>query len=152
MLRKILLLSAALMVVAGALSGFAAGTESDPLVTLSFLNKTVEELKTYVDGKISGGGSEPTEDGVYEKFKLITIPEKSSFIAEEGTEFILRQGGGKIIGTALGGLSNVTEAIDLQDGSALPANSLLIVPRSDGRGFTADSDTLILVKGAYTVK
>lgn len=152
MLRKILLLSAVVMMLTGIFSGFAAGTENDPLVTLSFLNKTVSELKSYVDSKNSGSSAGLAGDGSYERFKLVTVPEKSTFIAEEGTEFILRQGKGTVIGTSLGGLSNVTEAVDLQGGAELPANSHLIVPRGDGRGFSADTDILVLVKGVYTIK
>lgn len=141
------------IVVVGAISSFAAGTENDPLVTLSFLNSKVSEVYAYIDSKLTGvnsGGS--TSDKSYEMFRLVTVPGGTSFIAEEGTEFVLRQGVCTVIGTELGGLSNVTDGVDLQGGVLVPANSHMIVPRGDGRGFITSTDTLVLVRGAYTIK
>ena len=84
-------------------------------------------------------------------FKVVSVPEGERFYGSAGCEFILRGGSGTIRGSELGGLNDATSGDDLFGGIAVPPNHLLIVPRDDGRGFVADSDTIIMVKGKYYI-
>lgn len=134
----------------------APGTDEDPLVSLSYLNESISQVRTYVDQKIAGIGSgdangslTPASTG--DKFTVISVSAGERLICGEGTELILRQGTGTIIATDKGGLANVTAGADLKNGVAIPANSLLIVPLADGRGLSASSDMLVMIKGAYTI-
>lgn len=131
------------------ISIFAApGDENDPIISLSYINEKLKpKLNAYIDEKVI---KVEAENG--EKFVVISVNKGEKFYADEGTEFILRMGSGKIIATQKGGIANVTEGIDLPNGAAVPANCLLIVPVDDGRGFEATADVLVMVKGGYEIK
>ena len=77
--------------------------------------------------------------------------DSQKLVCGAGAELILRQGGGTIFSSLNGGLADVTEGVDLADGTPVPANHLLIVPVSDGRGFVAHGNVLVLVRGEAEV-
>jgi hypothetical protein len=117
----------------------AIGTD-DPLITESYLkNVFLNEVKEYIDG------NSPS-------FTVASVEKGKVFTGDAGCEFILRQGKAEVIGAKLGGLSDVTGAVDITTGVPVPPNHLLIVPRDDGRGFKALTDVVIMVKGSYSVK
>ena len=73
--------------------------------------------------------------------------------AIEGTELILRSGEATAVGNIDGdGVSDVTLGVDLKMGEKINRNHLLIVPRKDGRGIVAKTDSWIMVKGKYEIK
>ena len=114
----------------------SAGSESDPLVSKSYLENVF--LNT-VKNETS--------------FKLVELTKGQRIICGEGCELILRMGDATIFASELGGLSDVTAGIDLPDGTAMPLNHHLIVPVGDGRGITSKADVLlVLVKGNYVIK
>ncbi|MCL2286856.1 MAG: hypothetical protein FWC32_10905 [Firmicutes bacterium] len=83
-------------------------------------------------------------------FTPLNIPAGQILIAEAGAEFILRSG----LATAVSGpdgMVNVTTGRDIVDGYRIPTNNLLLVPRSDGRGFYADTDVWVMIKGGYQI-
>lgn len=130
------------------------GSESDPLVSLSYVNDTlIPQLKAYVDEKISGiqsgSTSTSTQSGGY---KLVELSQGQTVVAEKSTEMILRQGSGTIIATEKGGIADVTDGVDLANGTAVPSNHLLIVPFSDGRGISMSTDGILMIKGTYSLK
>ena len=108
-----------------------AGTEEDPVVTLSYINEVVKSEMT---------------------FKVVEVPAGKSIYGDSGTEMVLRMGKGSIIATAKGGVADLTSGIDLANGAIIPANHHLLVPLDDGRGLSVTSDSLVLVKGAYEIK
>ena len=117
------------------------GDESDPVVTKSYLDTVFfDKVKELV-----GGSSES-------KFEIVDLPEGKQIICEASTELILRKGSGVVIATEKGGIANVTASVDLPSGESVPANSLLIVPVGDGRGFVATSDVIVMVKGGYIIE
>lgn len=105
------------------------GTEQDPLVT-----------KSYVDDRLR-----PIQ------FEVVELPKGKQLVAEGGTEIVVRAGKASVVGSNLGGLADVTVGKDLTRGEA-PANHLLVVPRSDGRGLKAVTDCVVLVRGGYTIR
>lgn len=140
-----------------AVSSFAVFSEpggtDDPVVTKTYIvDKVVPELKAYVDqqlGIVSSGGTVTARPST---FVVVNMNAGQSIIGEAGTEFILRMGGGTIIATQKGGLADTTAGYDLANGTAMPSNHLLIVPVADGRGFKATSDSILMIRGGYTVK
>ncbi len=149
------------------------GSQNDPIVTLSFVEQRIEQIKYYIDEKTSYIYSN-INDNISEierltnenielsaqieqlenktNLKVVELKAGQSLICEAGTEIILR--GGKVIAIAseLGGLSDVTGARDIKMYEEVPPNHLLIVPRSDGRGVTAMVDAILMVRGKYEVK
>lgn len=125
------------------------GSNADPLVTLSYVNKAVDQIKIYVDEKISyiSGGS-----SVSNELEIVNIKKGEYLIGKAGTELILRGGKAKVVGGPLGGLSDVTGGDELNHDQAVSHNHLLIIPRSDERGIYATEDAIFMVKGAYEVK
>ena len=82
----------------------------------------------------------------------MTVSKNKKLIGGSGCEIILRQGTAEIVASELGGISDVTLAVDLVDGATVPANHLLIIPRDDGRGFKAKTDVIVMVKGNYEIQ
>lgn len=114
--------------IGGATAGTAdPGTAADPLVS-----------KSYVDSMLS--------------FQVVNVPKDSALVGEGGTEIALRAGQATAIASAMGGLLDVTEGVDLAQGAAIKANHLLVVPRTDGRGVTAKTDAIFMVKGVYAIR
>lgn len=107
------------------------GTESDPVVTLSYIKEIFKPEMT---------------------FKVVEVPAGKSLYGEAGTEMVLRMGKGSVIATEKGGLADLTSGYDLGKGTAIPANHHLVVPVDDGRGLYVAEKSLVLVKGGYTIK
>jgi len=88
-------------------------------------------------------------------FKIIKLPAGKTLIGDASTEIIVRNTKrckAYVANTASGGISNLISGKDIPNGTIIPANQLLLVPKADGRGITAIQDTDIMIKGTYTVK
>jgi len=83
-------------------------------------------------------------------FTILLIPSGSTFVAEEGVEFILRAGHATAV-TGVDGMVDITAGRDIINGELIPSNHLLLVPRTDGRGFLANTDVWLMVKGRYQI-
>lgn len=118
-------------------TGLAAG--DDPVISLSYLN---DIFMPKVETKIKENSA----------FTVVTVNQGQTFLAREGCEFILRSGQASINASQNGGISDTTDGVDLQQGAQVPKNHLLIVPRDDGRGFSATSNVIIMVKGSYVLR
>lgn len=107
------------------------GDSSDPIITLSYIESVLK-------GKLA--------------FEVVNLKEGDKMVCENGTELILRMGSATINATEKGGLADVTGGLDLRDSEPMPSNHLLIVPVNDGRGITATSQVIVMVKGSYTIE
>ena len=121
------LISATVLVFA---ASDAPGSESDPVVT-----------KSYIDQRISGVTA----------FAPLEIKEGQSLVGQEGAELILRSGEATAIGGVENGIADLTGGADLLSGAAISMNHLLLIPRSDGRGITANTDIWVMIKGGYSI-
>ncbi len=141
-----------------------AGSNSDPLVTKSYVDTKVNELKAQIvalENNInSGGGSSSnnsntgtTSDVSSSQYQVVLVPKGSKIIGGEGTEMILRSGTATVVSSTSNGLVNMTTGVDALNGTNVPKNNLMIVPRGDGRGFNVTSDnTNVMVRGSYEIK
>jgi len=107
-------------------SGPQPGSAEDPVVT-----------KSYVDQ--------------FTTLQVVSLQAGHQLIADGGTEIILRAGKATAIATG-GGVADLTGGRDLKQGEAIAANHLLLIPRSDGRGLTAVTDAILVVRGTYTIR
>ena len=128
------------------------GSTDDPLVTLSFVEQRVEQLKFYIDQKIAALAPSTGGGGGDAQLVVVELKPGQKLIAGQGTEIILRGGKALVIDNPLGGLANVTAARDLRMNEVVPPNHLLIVPRDDGRGVKAENDVVLIVRGSYRVE
>lgn len=113
----------------------STGSESDPLVSKSYLESV---FMNTVKSETS--------------FKVVSLSNGQRLVGDAGCEMILRQGQATIFATTKGGISDVTIGGDHADGTDMPANHLLIVPVGDGRGIIARSNVLVMVKGTYAIR
>lgn len=151
------------------------GDTTDPIVVLSYLNKRIDKLiEEYDLGSIkdmktqienlksadskdddnstdSSDSSDNSDVNANQSLQIIEINKEEKIIAKNGTELILRGGKAYIIGSEMGGLSDVTSGKDLASGYEVPANHLLIVPRDDGRGVYTKDHAIFMVRGEFEI-
>lgn len=125
------------------------GSESDPVVTKSYVDQKITELKKSLS---SGSGSQGEEGGAYESYTAVNVPAGKRLIGGEGAEFILRSGEALAIDNGKDGVSDLTGGADLKSGQAVAKNHLLLIPRDDGRGIEAKGELWVMIRGAYTLK
>lgn len=142
------------LILLGTLAVFSApGGSDDPVVTKSYIvDQVIPEIKTYIDERFGIAASEGVVTASPDRYLVINVSAGKSVICEAGTELILRMGKGTIIATEKGGLADTTAGYDLANGTEMPSNHQLIIPLADGRGFRADTDVLVMVKGGYTIQ
>ena len=151
------------------------GSQEDPLVTLSFVEKRIDQVKYYIDQKIdefSGNVSSNNDElnnkneelnnrivqleqmsaKEIPKLEVVELKDGQKLIAKAGVEIILRGGKATAITSQAGGLSDVTGAIDIKQGQDIPANHLLIIPRDDGRGVFVEQYAIFMIKGEYEIQ
>lgn len=144
----------------------AAGSDTDPIVTKSYVEKRLAELET----KIAGGSSSNVDQkiaslqsqmealalssggGAEEGFVLVQVKAGSKLVLSESAMLILRAGSAKTIIGPGGGLADLTIGTDLVDGQAIIGNHLILVPRNDGRGVKVTGDSWMMIKGSYTIQ
>ncbi len=152
-LRVSIIVGLCLVIAGGSVVFSEPGGTDDPVVTKSYIiDKVIPELKAYVDQQLGKVSSEGEVTARPSSFVVVNLNAGQCVYGEAGTEIILRMGKGTIIATQKGGLADTTAGYDLPDGTAMPSNHLLIIPVADGRGFEAETDAIIMVKGGYTVK
>ena len=130
------------LVVGAALPAFA--NNGDPLVSLSYLNKRLEQIESRLQGDSPTGGSASA-------LEVVNLESGDELIVAQGTEMIPRTGSLTVIAGASGGLSDITEGANLDQGNKATKDHLLIAPRSDGRGLKANTKAIVLVRGSYSV-
>ncbi|MBP3284673.1 MAG: hypothetical protein J6M02_04160 [Clostridia bacterium] len=155
---------------------FAAepGSEGDPLISLSYFENKIEQLKTEVTETLTNAieqtlasklesmqtDLDKTIQDVKEQaksttsgsFELITLAENESLICQTGTEIIIRSGRCAAIATEAGGLSDTTDGKDIPNGEIIQKNHLIIVPKNDGRGIRCEITGAVMIKGSYEKK
>ncbi|MDR1573677.1 MAG: hypothetical protein LBS24_05160 [Clostridiales Family XIII bacterium] len=110
----------------------APGSEGDPVVTKSYVDKQLSEAGgVFVPAEVAAGGR---------------------LICGAGAELIVRSGEATIVSNENNGVPDLTEGLDLMTGAPAPPNHLLLVPRDDGRGVAAVTDLWVMVRGAYTIQ
>ncbi len=176
-LAGLLLVSYSLLVV-GVMAAGGAGSESDPLVTMSYLNETfmaqlmgkvdeqltardrelTERLNAQIaqDGralaeKYGAGGSAGQSGSTADTFTVVTLSADQTLYGEIGCEVMLRVGTAKCVSPSNPGLIDETDATTLNNEGKLVQNHLYMMTISD-RGVRATAATVkLLVRGGYTI-
>lgn len=154
----------------GIADGFEPGSEGDPIVTLSFVDKKFEQLKYYIDSSLRISQSDidsliielEKKDKEIEKlikkvedsltFEVVELKKGQILLANEGAELIIRSGNTTAVYGEKGGLSDITSAKDLKSGESIKNNHMLIASRGDGRGVKAETIVFLIIKGGYSLK
>ena len=171
--RPKILLTAALSVGALALLlGAAAGSQTDPLVTMSYLNDVnapailkqveskldsreqalVDKLDAVADayvqeveGLLGSSGGTGAASSVFSVVKA-----GQQLLGSTGCELLLRGGSAACVAASAPGLVDSTDGSTLASGGALQPNHLYLIT-ADGRGLKATADATVMVRGSYTI-
>ena len=173
----LLLVSVTVLTLTVAATG-GAGTSSDPLVTLSYLNeKFLPQILSEVDKKTAsreqtlssklteqvksetqtfeqkyGASSGNTSGGTAMSFTVITLNQGQILYMGVGCEAMLRTGSGVCVAASTPGLIDETSGAALAGGLALQQNHLYMAT-VDSRGVQAGANsTKLLVRGNYSVQ
>lgn len=131
-----------------------------------------EQLEDYLDelkdddekedeGKIENAddlnetlGNEETKAN--NSYVIKEFPENTKIICYANCELILRSGKATINSFVAAdgtenGIQDITDGIDLKEGEDMPINHLLLVPRTDTRGFTTTTPVFVMIRGEYDI-
>lgn len=133
------------------ISQASPGSENDPLVTLSYVDKRFEELDTYLDSKLASKSESSSSNSSPILFEILEVKAGSMIYLGDSTEFILRSGEALAIASSSGGLADLTEGYDIAHSKSVPKNHQILNPQNDGRGVAVTVDAWVMIKGAYTV-
>lgn len=159
------------VVLAATVSATAIGTIEDPLVSLSYLQKTflgqvMEDvaavldqrdaaLTAELDEKIAAAAANQKEapEGITNRtFAVVTMSKGQQLIGDIGCEVMLRVGTAVCVSASKTGLIDQSDAIVLEDGDELVKNHLYMMTIEE-RGVKATASTVkVLVRGTYTLK
>lgn len=143
------LLSGLLSLTVTAASG--AGTEDDPLVTLSYLKETfLNDMMKKVDEKIAARTGQ-AGDSSSAAFSVVTLSKGQVLTGDIGCEVLLRVGTAVCVSPSSPGLIDETGASTLNNGGALVQNHLYMMT-IEGRGVKATAATTkLMVRGGYSI-
>lgn len=150
-LITILSIALAVVIIAG-VSAYAAttfGTSSDPLITLSYLEKTLtpqllEQFGDELEAALVANGGTDT-------YSVVTLTSGQTLTGAVGCEIMLRIGSASVSASDSPGLVDTTDASSLNNGSALKTNHLYMVTIA-GNGIKATAATVkVIVRGSYTI-
>lgn len=176
-LLALLLVSFTLLSITVAATG-TAGSSSDPLVTLSYLNDTfLKDLLVKVDEKVSArdaalkkelsaqveadvkkleqsyGGSQSGSGGTQTAgFTVVTLSSGQTLSGGIGCEVMLRVGTATVVAASSPGLVDSTDGTTLDGGKSLVKNHLYMMTIEDRGVRAASATTKLLVRGSYTVQ
>ncbi len=165
------ILMATCILAGGTVFAATIGTESDPLVSKSYVDSKIEQVLTLINSNGSGGTASVDTDAIVSQviekinegdltggsvavdgYVPVSVAVGQTIYGGEGTELILRAGKGDIVVSGVDGIADITTGGELGNGSKATKNHLMIVPRNDGRGVKVTEAAWFLVKGEYEVK
>ena len=148
-----------------------AGTDADPVVTKSYVDRAVEEVRQSInyqhtedespgvttdpvesDQPEQGGVQNPESSSSGSGFHVIELKKGETLTGYQNTEIVVRAGEVKTVIPGENGISDLTAGHDLLNDAWIQRNHLLIVPRSDGRGVTAVTDAFVMIQGSYKIE
>jgi len=154
LLRSVALLALSALLMTTCSLAAEAGSASDPLVTLSYLNETFfNDIMQQVDQKIAqrtgqavpGGGSSSAS------FTVVTLSQGQTLTGDIGCEVMLRIGSAVCVSPSDPGLIDETTAGTLANGGALAVNHLYMMT-IEGRGVRATAATTkVMARGSYSI-
>lgn len=149
----LLIVVAAVAAGAGAYAATNYGTQSDPLVTVSYLTDTLEpSMQSTFDGQLAAAmeqleaAFEADLANATGTFEVVSLTSGQTLSGGAGCEILFRSGSG----TAAGSLLDVSSGTSVSSGAALTANHLYMASAS-GDGVKAGGAVTLLVRGVYSI-
>ncbi len=173
MKKKVIIIVSVILAIVTALGitvAAAYDSSEDPLISLSYLLDVFEpelfekfetrfdELEAFlvseIDERIENSGSSSENGGgsASAAFEVIELTTGDQLYAVGACEIMLRAGAASCIAPdPTQGIADFTGP-EIYDGQPLTLNHMCIIPRGDGRGIVAMSESVfIMVRGEYTI-
>lgn len=162
-------IATAVVAAIGVTAAAAYDSSEDPLITLSYLTKIfktelLEELNNSIEDEIarrmdnldisdytsSGSSSVTTASSSYE---VVELGYGDALYAASACDIMLRSGSAYCLAPdASQGISDYTAGVEIYNYQYLTKNHMCLIPRGDGRGIFADSESVfVMVRGEYTI-
>lgn len=163
---------------AALLLGASQGTETDPLVTKSYIdnvvapsiltslestldqrettltdtfNAAIAQYKADTEALLADAGQgTTTEPENSSVFKVVVLTKGQTLRCSTGAELLLRSGTATVVATSSPGLIDSTWGTTLASGNELLTNHLYLIT-ADNRGLSASTDVTVMVRGSYTI-
>ena len=167
-----ILIFASIALVSGAviLAAAAPGSQSDPFITLDYLNnkfkpeilamaevagqefardfeKRIDDLEAFVE---ANQGSAAPAPAAADRFSVVTLGRGQTLTCSVGVEIMLRIGSANGFGSEPA-LVNYTSGETLSNGTALVQNNMYLVTIEGNGIIAAENQVRVLVRGAYTI-
>lgn len=174
---KTLLTLALSLCALGALLGAAQGSQTDPLVTLSYLtdvatpkimqdvdakltategayvdklNAALAQYEKDMDAKLAGVSGSGGGLDPAAVFTVVTVKKDQKLTLAAGGELLLRSGSATCLAASAPGLMDVTDGSTLVNGGTVQPNHLYL-STADDRGILATADVTVMVRGTYGI-
>ena len=148
-----ILLALAGLTAVGTMAAGGAGSKSDPLVSLSYLDDTFTgQIMDKVDKLIAQRNAALASEqgsGVSSAYIAVTLAAGETLTGEAGCEVVLCTGAATCMASSSPGLTDVTTGGSIGDGAELQQNHLYLMTGS--RGVFSAKGAELLVRGSYTV-
>ena len=149
--KRILLVSLCILLVLAGAGVYAAtnyGSESDPLITRSYLDAVVQpKLENEFDAALDKAETALMET-VPGEFTELQLSGGQTVLCAAGGELILRSGSAKTAGA----LADTTAGAEVTAGSSAAANHLYLAAEADSGLTAASGGAVVLVSGTYSVQ
>lgn len=147
------------------------GDKKDPLITLSYLTQVVTpQLEEMVDKQVEANEEalneklndaiddyvEQMEDvlaesaGESSSYTFVTLAAGETMVPEAGSELLLRSGSVSVSSGSSPALIDATAGSNLEVGGGMKSNHLYVAPL-EGATVTASVESVVMVRGAYTI-
>ncbi|MFZ5648387.1 MAG: hypothetical protein ACOY30_12300 [Bacillota bacterium] len=133
--------------LAGAAGTGEPGSVDDPLVTRSY-------VEAQLNSRISGQVAETVKDYAdkYMVWKVADLTPGQKLEAKAGAEIIVRAGKTLVVDPVGSGIPDVTRGGNITAGQIVELDHLLIVPRTDGRGISAQTKSIVMYRGEVQIR
>lgn len=159
--RMVLILAFVLVAVVfagvGAYAASTLGTQSDPLVTLSYVNERLyPQLVDKISEEADRAAKEVKESvsgsiGSTDTYSVVSLASGQTLVGQAGCEILLRIGSAQVSASDAPGLVDTTDASSINNGTALRQNHLYMVTIG-GNGIKATSAVKVVVRGDYSIR
>ncbi len=130
-----------------------AGTSSDPLVTVSYMQDQMAQMKADILEQVGTAkdSEQTTSSQGTSLFEILNVEKDSKIYFGDSAEFILRVGSATVLDPNTVGIPDLTDGDKVMASEAVPIDHHMLVPSNDGRGIVVTADSWIMIKGTYTV-
>lgn len=166
--QKIIAVSLAIIAALGISVAAAYDSSEDPIVSLSYLisvfkPELMDDINSRIDEEVARRienldlsqfqNNQQDNSSSSTAYEVIELKMGDSVYATSACDIMLRAGSAYCIAPDAGqGIADYTSGAEIYNYDYLTKNHMCLIPRGDGRGIRADSESVfIMIRGEYTI-